>query len=248
MGDVITVSRQLGSNGSTIATEVAMRLSWSYLDREILHRAAEIAGFPDQTMLDKLEDHEQRQRVLQRIRDSLPSVSAPPETPSATVREYGQVTYLPPNRVSSGGSNAPNPHVDIAERYAMTSELGLRAQAAKGYRVLIEQAIREQAEKGEAVIVGRGGQATLRDMPGILHVLIIAPEADRIRRLAQRMELNETDAQRMVRESDKQRSLYLKHYSHANWLDASLYDLTIDTGKLPVECAVDIICEAARWP
>lgn len=44
---VITLSRQLGSGGTEIATEVAKRLGLKYVDRQIIFRAAQQAGVPE---------------------------------------------------------------------------------------------------------------------------------------------------------------------------------------------------------
>ncbi len=41
---VVTVSRQVGANGQAIAREVAARLGFRYLDREVIERAAKEAG------------------------------------------------------------------------------------------------------------------------------------------------------------------------------------------------------------
>ncbi|MGQ9676397.1 MAG: cytidylate kinase-like family protein [Chloroflexota bacterium] len=44
---VITLSRQLASGGTEIATQVAKRLRLQYVDREIIFRAAKQAGVPE---------------------------------------------------------------------------------------------------------------------------------------------------------------------------------------------------------
>lgn len=44
---VITLSRQMGSGGTEIATEVAERLGLQYVDRQIIFRAAKQAGLPE---------------------------------------------------------------------------------------------------------------------------------------------------------------------------------------------------------
>ena len=249
MSTIITISRQLGSNGSIIATEVAKRLSLRYLDREILHRAAAIVGFPDQTMIAKLESREHRLGVLQQISDSLSSISGPPVVPSATMREYAGfgIDYVDVNK---------NAEVDRNNAKNIQHELSLRAQVAKGYRTLVEQVMKEQAQKGNVIIAGRGGQVLLRDMPGVLHILIIAPVGIRILRLTERMKIEEKEAKQRVRNSDREREgargserereAYLKHYEKVSWQDPpSLYDLTINTGKIPIDFAVKIICDAA---
>lgn len=238
MGAVITVARQLGSEGSVIATEVARRLSFRYFDREILHRAAEIVGFPDEQMLAKLESKEHRHSIQQRILEAMPYV--PPSVPSATMREYGigGAYVVAPMTIENYDAVAKQYEAEQAER--------VRTHAAKGYRALVEQAIVEQAEMGDAIIVGRGGQVILHDFPGVLNVLVMASESVRVDRLIERMGFGEKDARRRVRVSDSEREAYLKQFENSNWLDSTLYDLVINTGRVPTALAVDLICEAVQ--
>ena len=42
---IITISRQFGSGGRTIAKEVAKRLGYAYYDKEIIEKVAEKTGF-----------------------------------------------------------------------------------------------------------------------------------------------------------------------------------------------------------
>ena len=52
---VLAISRQIGSGGAYIAQTVARRLGLRYVDREILHRAAEMLG-ADEDAVEKLEE------------------------------------------------------------------------------------------------------------------------------------------------------------------------------------------------
>ncbi len=52
---------------------------------------------------------------------------------------------------------------------------------------LVKRAIKAAYKRGNMVIVGRGGQALLKDMPGVLHVRIISPLENRIQRVSARM-------------------------------------------------------------
>jgi len=45
--NVLTFSRQLGSEGDRIATSVAGALNWTYMDRALINRAARQAGVPE---------------------------------------------------------------------------------------------------------------------------------------------------------------------------------------------------------
>lgn len=44
MKTVVTIARQTGSGGSYLGQQVARRMGWAYVDREILHRTAQILG------------------------------------------------------------------------------------------------------------------------------------------------------------------------------------------------------------
>ena len=54
--DVVTLSRQLGSGGDEVATQLAQRLGWRWMDRDIIERAARASGAPEAALaaLDEL--------------------------------------------------------------------------------------------------------------------------------------------------------------------------------------------------
>ncbi len=47
---IVTIARQLGSDGASIGQKVAERLSIPYVDREILQRAAQLAQVPEESL------------------------------------------------------------------------------------------------------------------------------------------------------------------------------------------------------
>ena len=48
----------------------------------------------------------------------------------------------------------------------------------------------------------------------------------------------------MILKNDKQRASYYNYYTSKKWGDASSYDLVINTSKISVDNAVDLINEA----
>ena len=74
---VITVSRQLGSLGTTLGRQVAARLGYRLVHRELINRAAKLAGAPDMALaaIDELglfgiePDQTQQHAYLQAVRD-----------------------------------------------------------------------------------------------------------------------------------------------------------------------------------
>jgi cytidylate kinase len=240
MSILITVSREIGSLGSYIATGVAKKLGLRYLDREILHRAAEIAaGYPDHNMIQKLEKKEQMPKLLNRIRTSLASITLAPDVPSATLREHRFMDTIVLTEMKEA-------NLDYENAWNRVSEERYRAQVASQYPSLVEQVLREFAQEGNAIILGRGGQVILKDVPSALHISIVAPKDIRIQRLAERMELDSKIAEKRVIQSDRERSRYLKHFHNVDWHDPTLYDMTINTASISENLATEIICDAAK--
>ena len=108
----------------------------------------------------------------------------------------------------------------------------------------IQAAIYDFARKGRVVIVGRGGQVLLRNLPGTLHVRIFAPFDLRVKRLVESERIDEKRAARILRRSDHDSAGYVYSFFHADWNDASLYDLIINTEKLSPPSAVQLIIDS----
>ncbi len=239
MSTVITVSRQFGSRGSYIATAVAKALSLRYIDREVLHRAAELAGYPDEEMVAHLESREKVPGLIDQILDALNRLPPIPTIPSASLREsYAYDEMIAVLMAQEGLSRD--------EAFAQMQAQEHRAEAATNYPELIQRVILEYAQAGDVIIVGRGGQMVLGNLPGVLHVQIIAPVERRIHTVMERLGLDEKEAERRVRQSDKERTRYLKHFFDVDWRDPLLYDCVINTAKMPLDLAVNMITSAAQ--
>ena len=111
----------------------------------------------------------------------------------------------------------------------------------KRFAHLIRAAVYEFAANENVMIVGRGGQAILKDIPGTLHVRVIAPYAIRLSRLMEQKECNGKEAERIIRQSDRDSSGYISAYFDADWEDQDLYDLVINTRTMAVDTAVAMI-------
>jgi len=117
----------------------------------------------------------------------------------------------------------------------------------QAYLELVRKVIRERAERGDVVVLGRGGQMVLRDWPGALHVHITAPLEVRTARVAEERGISRQLAERLVRESDRRKRDYIRHfYNNADWRNPRYYHLIIDTGRISPEVAAEIIIRAVR--
>ena len=105
-----------------------------------------------------------------------------------------------------------------------------------------DRLIREIVDDHVAVIVGRGAAQILRGHPGVLTVFVHAPEPWRVDRVQQVYEAaDRNQALRMVRQSDQERSRFIRRVADVEWTDARGYDLAIDSMTLGFDGAVDLI-------
>jgi cytidylate kinase len=101
-------------------------------------------------------------------------------------------------------------------------------------------------ERGNVLIIGRGGQAILEEKPDVLHVRMVAPIEDRVRRLQERENLTAPQARRLATERDRAKEEYLRTFYSIDPSDASMYDLVVNTRKFSMDTAVDLIITLAK--
>jgi cytidylate kinase len=117
--------------------------------------------------------------------------------------------------------------------------------AEEDYRRETERAIREAAAEG-AVVLGRAGQLVLREEPGALHVRLDGPPERRLRQAMVLEGVDEETAKRHLRETDRARQAYVRHFYDADPRDCRLYHLMLDSTQLPLETCVELIAHAAQ--
>ncbi len=136
---------------------------------------------------------------------------------------------------------------------AAIDELGLigicpSPQACLAYRTAVKDVIEELASEGNVIIVGRAGQAILHTWPDVYHVRVIAPKQTRIERVAAKHSVTLECAQAQVEASDQYRRKYIKRFYQVRWDDPLLYDLVINTGRLSVAAAAQLLCQMVTAP
>ena len=104
-------------------------------------------------------------------------------------------------------------------------------------------AVRELAEEGNCVIVGRCADYILRERDDVVNIFVHAPIDDRVSR---KMMLSETEKsaaaiKKEIIAQDKRREKYYNFYTGRRWGDSRNYHITIDTSKIGIDCAVDVI-------
>jgi cytidylate kinase len=213
---IVTVSRQLGSDGEAIARSVAATLGLTAIDRETIWAAALQAGIPAE-LLQRLMYVGQR-KVADDILQPLGNV-----TPDVAVTAAGNPLL---------GVYAPPVSVD-----AISLQDGARA---------VGRIIHAIAARDNVLILGQGGQALLQGQPGACHVLFVAPLDLRVANVAQWHNLSLREARRRVRGTDESRADFLARYYGVRWLDPLLYHLVINTGLVTAEDAEALVIRAVQ--
>jgi cytidylate kinase len=106
---------------------------------------------------------------------------------------------------------------------------------------MVKSAILSAHRAGDMVIIGRGGQIILKDQPDVIHVRIEAPLEDRIQRAKIEQKLDRRPAQDLIGARDTASADYIRQFYGVDWSDPLLYHLVINTGKVEIEHATQII-------
>lgn len=102
--------------------------------------------------------------------------------------------------------------------------------------------LKERAESGESFIVlGRCADYILREYEGLIKIFVTGEMDTKVKRIASIEKLRYDDAKALVEKRNKLRRSYHNHYSKYKWGDSRYYDLLINTSKVGIDNATDVI-------
>lgn len=105
------------------------------------------------------------------------------------------------------------------------------------------------AEKGRVIIRGWGSTHLLHSVDHVLCVRVCAPLEQRIATLMERLEIDdEAYARREIIINDTAHGQILKRMLHGDWQNPDHYDLVINTERVPIDEAVDLIEHTLQLP
>ncbi|MCU0980996.1 MAG: cytidylate kinase-like family protein [Pirellulaceae bacterium] len=188
-GPYIAISREAGSGGTEIALEVARRLGFDVLDKELLDFMAERYKLP-RDMLDVVDE------------------------------------------------TRANWFHDVLGVFFDSRLVSQDAYVAHLHRLVYLAALH-----GNVVFVGRAANFILPRQSG-LSVRIIAPKPQRVEYVLQRRNLQQATAARLVDDLDGARTEFCRRHFHRDVRDPLEYDLVINTARLAVPAAAQLIVEA----
>jgi cytidylate kinase len=106
--------------------------------------------------------------------------------------------------------------------------------------------IEEAIARGPVVVVGRGTQEMLAEREDTLHVFCYAPRKALIARTMQREGLGLEEATRLVDNTNKERDQWVRLHWERDRRAHENYDLSVNTERLGIQGAADLIVSAAR--
>ena len=105
------------------------------------------------------------------------------------------------------------------------------------------------AEKGNVLIRGWGATLLLRSVPHVPCIRVCAPLELRVKRLMERLETDdEALARREIEVDDAARTTRMGEYFNVSWGDPTLYDLTLNTERVPIATCVEQVLAIAKSP
>jgi cytidylate kinase len=120
-------------------------------------------------------------------------------------------------------------------------------QSFAGFVTLEENSIYQHATKDNVVIMGRGGNWLLKDVPYALRIRITAPIEKRVENICERGSVDRESARKMIEINDQERSSYLKTVYHKDWTKPRHYDVVYNMGSMSFDHVVEqIVAEISR--
>ncbi|MEX0799642.1 MAG: cytidylate kinase-like family protein [Dehalococcoidia bacterium] len=223
---VVTMSGTIASGAREIGRAAASLLEIDYVDQQLLVDAARRLGVP----VDVMAGHDERcssfgQRLSHLLRGFLERSAAAGDPMTGA----GGLEML------------------LGRTYADLSVERVEPEVTDSlYMKTITVILRELGDRGDIVVLGRGSQMILRELPGALHVLTLAPRELRVQRLAEREGVTEAEAAKRVDDSDKARGAFYHKFWKVDVSDPRLYDLAIETSHLSFEAGAELVAAAVR--
>ncbi|WP_428938092.1 AAA family ATPase [Fontivita pretiosa] len=128
---------------------------------------------------------------------------------------------------------------DFLESLSLSDEVR-HADDAKIYARVV-QTIRALAQAGRVIIVGRGGVFITRNMPGGIHLRLVAPLEKRIEFIARQYQLTTEQAAERIRELERNRILFYRHFWPGLTLSPETFTLTINTAAVEMPAMVQML-------
>ena len=226
---VITINGPLGAGAVSVGQMVASSLEINFYDRLVFTQAARLVGSPvgaliaKEQRVDRFRDRLGRFLQTMLERSAMSGVSGEPY--------FGRgIENLPPETFLEmmGEGNSANKSIDDKTFLDATGKV-----------------VNDIYESGNAVIIGRGANAILADLPGTFHVGLIAPMEVRVQTLMQRENYTREEAESYGAELEQAHENYFKRFFNYAPNDPTHYHMMLNMGLMTPQEATNIIVHAS---
>ncbi len=105
-------------------------------------------------------------------------------------------------------------------------------------------ALHEVARQGSCVVMGHCADYLLEEEYDVFSVFVHAPLSQRVKRAVEEYDLDPKRAERTVKDMDRSRARHYEYYTDRTWGDPNNYHLCVNSGRLGIEKAVQLIRQA----
>lgn len=109
-----------------------------------------------------------------------------------------------------------------------------------------QKIIKELAAKEPCVIVGRSADYILSGRDDVLNVFIQGNKADKIVRIKEIYSKSDDEAAKMIKDTDKKRSVNYRYCTDQEWGSRNNYDIVLNSSTLGYDNCIDVISRLYR--
>lgn len=109
-----------------------------------------------------------------------------------------------------------------------------------------QKIIKELAAKEPCVIVGRSADYILSGRDDVLNVFIQGNRADKIVRIKEIYSKSDDEAAKMIKDTDKKRSVNYRYCTDQEWGSRKNYDIVLNSSTLGYDNCIDVISRLYR--
>ena len=106
--------------------------------------------------------------------------------------------------------------------------------------------IKEVTNRESCVIIGRCADFILKDNDNVVKVFVSSNMNDKIQRATEFYGIEKNKAEKEINRINKLRASHYKYYTERDWKDMSNYDICINSDKIGIENAANLICKLAE--
>ena len=224
---VITVSSQYGGGARDVSRQLSQQLGLEYIDQTVLVDAARELG---RTVTEVAERDERTDSLRTRL---------------------GHFLQRALERSAAGGAIDPmlgagNLELMLSQSYQELSDGGSGVVDDRAVLDTTSHIISSVATRGDVVILGRGSQMILREMPGVTHVQLVADHDTAVERVSSWESVDAETAERRIAEFNDGRAEFHRKFWDVDVWSPVLYDVVVNTTNLTYGQATELIAMVAE--